>query len=358
MRIIIADFTTLTKEGKVFGHYAQVAKMYKDIFKFYDVKIAGGSAYKEQFGKELILLKHQIELNEKSVWKKICNKIGTILNGLRLISSTNNSVIIIQPYSFVSNMVSIMLAPKRKNKLFLIEYRYEATSILTKFLFRLVKHKIDGIICSQNTVGNQYKIPYIVMPDYIFIDEDMPISSSENFEYDFGIVGIMSEGKDIESVIRHVNMSNFSLIIAGYFEDDERYRNVIKLVKSDNIKIINRYLDEQEYKKILQKCRFIILPYKEYYRNATSGVIFDTLFNGSPVIAPNYPNFQFLESYGVGKNYEYDFNEINLSEILKNRNMYIENLEAYLRANRAEKNKLFSFMNLEINYKEGIDNCE
>ena len=69
----------------------------------------------------------------------------------------------------IKNMQCILLFFHKKSKLFFIQYSLEGLrNRIGRIFFRLAKHKIDGIICPNEDVGNGYGLPYCVVPDYIY----------------------------------------------------------------------------------------------------------------------------------------------------------------------------------------------
>lgn len=315
-RVIIADISSVKIGKSNFGHYRKVSGMYQKMLKgMFEVCVAGGPIYMDQISETAgIRLPFDVELdNLRSAWGRMVFKIRSIINGRRLFKAAEDAVVICQPYSFLSWMISILFA-KKSTRIYLIEYRDELDKKVNRILFSIAKKKIAGVLCPNQEVGDRYGIPYLVVPDYIDCEEHCN-KTKEDFLYDFGMVGIMSEGKDIEDVIRTFSNTRYRVLIAGYFGNQDSFQRYVQQ-KTENIVLVNRYLSETEYRDFFEQVRYVILPYKESYRNASSGVIFDVLFHQKPVITKNFPNFQFVNNYHIGILYHKTLKELDIERLL------------------------------------------
>ena len=314
-RVIIADIASIKKDNKIFRHYGKVAKMYcKMLNEQYATSIAGGPVYKADFsGEQLFLLPYDFDVESFKTRKGLLEfKLRSIWNGIKLFQKEKKSVVICQPYSFVSWAIAILFA-SRKTKIYLIEYKNELNKKINAFCYRFIKGKISGVLCPNEEGGMAYQVPYVVVPDYIY-DNDRSIQHIQEQKYDFGVVGIMSDGKDIYDVVNTFRNTEYSVIIAGYFQDEAKYQKCMER-KTENITVINKYLSNEEYNSILDSIKYVILPYTENYKNSSSGVIYDVLFHGKPVITKNFENFYFVLGQNVGLLYENSLVEINFEKL-------------------------------------------
>lgn len=86
------------------------------------------------------------------------------------ISQAKGDIIVLQQGGVLSSFVAIALFYHCESSLYLIQYSKEGVDSMAKrFLYRLVKHKINGIICPNEMVGEAYERPYCVVPDYIYL---------------------------------------------------------------------------------------------------------------------------------------------------------------------------------------------
>lgn len=345
-KIIIADIASLRKDDKGFGHYIHVAEMYQKIFSSDNFYCSGGPIYKNsQTIERLILLPYDTKvLYNKAFFFTIIDKIRAFVNAIVLFKQTSkDDIIIAQPYSFFVWMISIILFGKNR-KIYLIEYRKETTNNFRKVVFSMARKRIKGVICPNDTIGKSYELPFISLPDYIYIEDVGSIVNETTKEYDMGVVGIMSDGKDIEDVVCSFNNSKYTVLILGHFPDRKRYER-IKSISEKNITVIDKYLSDREYQEVFDKVKYIILPYNEYYETASSGVIYDAIFHRCPVIATNVANFQFIETYKMGMLYSGSLDEVrNQLENCEKYVTYVNNIERYLEHNYELSRNIISFV--------------
>ena len=339
--IVIADIASIRVDSNIFGHYGKIAQMYTNMFKNkYCVKIAGGPVYQGLGNTMTLPYDHTLD-EMKGSWGQLRFKLRCIANGIHLFSKNKNSVIICQPYSFFSWMISIFISPK-KSRIFLIEYKNELTSRLNKILFKFSKKKIDGILCPSNAVGEEYGLPYFCVTDYVYDKDEDPIFE-ENCEYDFGVFGIMSSGKDVMHVIKTFAGTKYRVLIAGFCGG--RYEEFMK-ESTPNITIIDKYLSDDEYSTSIQRTKIVILPYKDDYKNQSSGVVFDVLFRGKPVLTRKYDTFKFIDSYRIGETYDVAISEIDLELMVQNAQSgwYYEQIKKFIIENKMQVEKLEKFI--------------
>ncbi len=101
---------------------------------------------------------------------------------------------------------------------------------------------------------------------------------------------------------------DFKYIIAG-FPIDVYGRKIVKTIESlgKNMSItgIFRYLPDEEYKEMIRRSSFVLLPYSTERNNGISAVMQDAFENDTPVIAPNIKPFNhYINKYSVGLLYE------------------------------------------------------
>lgn len=347
-KLIIADITSLKKGKQSFGHFFNVAEMYSKIFENeYDVYISGGPVYKDKFDK-LIPLKYDVDLSEfNNVISKIKTKIKELINARCILKENRDSIIIFQDYSNLSLFLSIYLF-NSSNKIYLIQYKNEVKGGFQKIIFNKIKHKVNGIICPKESVGKEYGVPYIVVPDYIYIEGDTNKKYDDVIEYDYGVFGIIRQGKDVVGVANLFRESNHKLVIAGSVQDEMMLKELSYISsKSSNITFINEYLSKEKYSSLISKTKCVILPYvDDYYNESSSGVVFDILFRGKPVLTKKYSIFEFINKYEVG--YLYDrLDNIDLNKFISDKkyNKYKENINKYLSNNKNYIDILVRFIN-------------
>ena len=76
------------------------------------------------------------------------------------------------------------------------------------------------------------------------------------------------------------------LLIIGEFANKDLL-NRLKNKLTDNIKIIDKFLEYKEYCELIAHSKYVITPYNmKIYGSSTSGVLREALYMGTQVIAP------------------------------------------------------------------------
>ncbi|MGU8814894.1 hypothetical protein ACV3UP_07465 [Clostridium perfringens] len=190
---------------------------------------------------------------------------------------------------------------KKKQKIYITNYvdyysNHNIKSKLKNFFFRKALKKIDYVF---TTNANLNLKKHVYIPDYIFDNEFYDKFKCEKKQKIVYMCGGINAAKDVDGVIKAFNINKENLFIKGKFSS-EIYFNKLKNNIGENIKIYNEVLKEDCYYKNIAKNLFIILPYKENnYLNRSSGVILESIFLESIVIAPNFLLKQ-LNIAGIG----------------------------------------------------------
>lgn len=348
--LIIADIRSNNNKGICTGHYISIAKMYKKIFADYaQVKVAGGPIYNKYIEKnDLIQLPYDVYPTGQSI---LIGKIKTLFNCWSLFRKVpKGSIIVLQQCSDVPSHFFTSMFYRGGSKLYMIRYNDDGVSnSLKKIIYSFVKNKIDGIICPNNRVGNSYLVPYIVVPDYIYSgDPFVKVKKYEDHIYDFCIVGRLNKDKGCLESIQKLSTTNFKVLVAGQAESDSYAQQIQHICsKSNNIDLHLGYLSETDYNNYIKNSRFCLLNYQGEYSSRSSGVVYDTIFMGTPVIGNRCPALQFVEDYKIGKLYE-SINTFNFSTILNDiiYSNYIENIANYRLQHKKYKDYLSEFLTL------------
>lgn len=346
-RLIIADIKSYNNNGKSTGHYYAVAQNYLDLFSdICDVKVAGGLIYQNKFSKnQLFALPNETGPNNSF----FINKLNIIKNAYYLFHNTKyEDVIIMQKSGSITMFITIALfASKKRNKIYFIEYDTESiNSKIKQIIYSIAKKKIRGIICPNKMVGNAYKIPYCVVTDYIYYKQNQVRLNFSEKIYDFCVIGSIWPDKGVIEVADFFKNTNYKLIIAGKPCDNTIKNRLLSIAKEcSNIKLHLDYISEDEYYKYIRESKYSILNYKGCYNERSSGVVFDMIFNGTPIIGHRCNAFKFIEDENLGILYK-DIENIDLSKILKIDiyNSYINNIDDYLYKQAEYRDKLFNFL--------------
>lgn len=342
--VILVDITTMNKSNIILGHFVQVSKNYIQLLKDdFNIYIAGGKSYRNYIQEDnLIVLPYENSVSSQNTilgraikklkeFKNICN-----------VFKYKYDVVILQSYSNLLPLLTYLLLFGRvKSDIYVIQYRNGLKNRFIRYLYRIVCRKIKGIICTNDNVGNLYNKPYINITDYVYTGDIENMRYTTKFKYDFGFVGNISSGKDIEEIVNTFKGTNYKVIIAGSFEDKQRYKKLLDNC-TDNIKIIDEFISREKYFKYINESKYIVLPYKEYYNTASSGVVYDALFNFRPVIAKRLKTFEFIKKENIGFLYDKSIKEF--LEDGHNYRTYINNLKSFLIKNKSQKEKLVKFL--------------
>ena len=213
---------------------------------------------------------------------------------------------IFQSYSKLPIYIALTLF-KPKSRIFMIEYHYSTKSGIAGFFRKMAFKRITGIITSSDTVGHSFGKPYIKVSDYIYIPKKI---RREEKKYDFAMLGTIASDKNYEDVIAATSNTKYRVLLAGKFLDNERFEKIRSLA-GDNVNILNEYLSEEDYYRYIRQSRFLVLPYIPSSHNGkSSGVVLDSLYQGTPVIATRTDSFAFIEENNLGIVYSSSFQEV------------------------------------------------
>lgn len=353
--IIIADLrSNCSYKGLSTGHYIPVAKMYQELFKEEcNVFVAGGPVYESSFSKDGFI-KLPFNVSGDSVF----HKLKLFCNSICLFTKAKGRTIILQQSSDVTTHLALALFYWGGSKLFLIRYScHGINSKLKQFIYTLCRYKIDGIICPDQRVADAYKRPHIIVPDYIYVDKARavtPLPFSDK-KYDFCMIGRISEEKGIVEIAEILAKHDYKTIIAGKPQTQELADKLRQICQnSSNIELVLDYISDEQYYQYLNDSKYTILNYKGEYSERSSGVVFDTLFAGVPVIGCRCKALQFIEANSVGCLYDSSIdlftqkdNGLYLYDTLFDNGRYfkyLENIERYRDSHTTYARNLIKFV--------------
>lgn len=355
-RIYIADIQSICNtKNQCVGHWFALAKNYIALFKEKcDVVVAGGPVYREEFGKYSYL----------SLPKNVTDEMGSLSrylafyrNARYLFNQAKGDTIILQYGSPFSTHIAVLLGYKKSNT-YLIEYSTVGIQGFVKqIVWSLLKRKVCGVICPSEEVGKKFSVPFCVVPDYIYTGTDFNCQSSYyDKKYDFCVIGRLNKDKGIIEIIDALKGKGCSVLIAGKPDSQEYHNYILQSVKgASNIELHLDYLSTVQYHTYLSQSRYAILNYQSEYSNRSSGVVFDTLFAGLPVIGNRCASLQFIEDHGLGMVLD-SLNDIDLNSILNESfyNRCLANIADYCKENKKSSEKLASFITLNNKYSNQI----
>ena len=344
-RIILADVKSYNRNGKSTGHYFSVADNYLDIFKNRcDVIVAGGPLYKKKYSKLL-----QLPFDTTPQGFGLFNKLRIIINTLYLFSKLDkNDILVLQSNAVATTFFSLALY-RGKRPIYMIQYnKMGIDTKFKRFLFKLAKAKINGVICPDPLIGMAYCKNYCVVPDYIMTENQLKKLYEREIpkEYDFGILGIITEDKGVVEAASWAAKTGYRVLIAGRPADEQIRKQMLLLTKNKkNIKLILDYLDDKDYDRYLRQIKYCILNYSDAYSEHSSGVIFDALYRGTPIIGRRCKFLELIEDNEVGVLYD-DISECNFEQLIdiNTINKFKANLKIYLEKQIQCVDKLDKFL--------------
>ena len=347
-RLIIADIKSPQLNGVSTGHFFAVARNYYEMF--HDViktMVSGGPVYQNQFKDVLLQLPNDILNTKDSIWK---SKLKYFQNSIELFKETEGDIVVIQQGGVLTSFVAMSLFYKKNSRMFLIQYSKEGVNHpLKRLLYKIVRNKIDGIICPNDDVGKAYERPYCVVPDYIYTGNYLcPRKTYEEKNYDVCFVGRIEEEKGILEVARKIAGTNYKMIIAGKVSF-KWIANELKNICDGcaNIELKIGYVPDEEYYSYIHNSRFCILNYQGEYSRRSSGVVLDIIFNDVPIIGKRCQALRFIEENRIGYIYD-NLEDLDLSHILTKDYYYscIREIAIYKRKHEEYKKKLADFIGI------------
>ena len=344
IKISIVDIYSINDHGKTMGHYIPVANLYKSIFSSCsNFKIVGGPIYRKYIEANYLNI---LPFGHKEGGNFLINKLKLLANCFKAFNNSSD-IFIVQHASLSILFLWLALFKAKGKKLYLITYYNELIGI-NKILFKFAKKKITGILCPYKEVGERYNLPYLVVPDYIYI----PDNNNENFVsyeeriYDIGVFGLISYQKGTLEVLQKLANTKFKVLITGKCPDPILFSKINAIIDScNNITSNFGFLSFEEYKRNIQYSRFCILNYSTSYMQRSSGVVFDALFNNTPVIGHKSDALDFILKQNLGFIYT-DLNSCNFSSIITPENFYryISNIHKFQETNSKAISVLKSFI--------------
>lgn len=339
--ILIADVKSINIDGKSPGHYFSVAKNYFELFKKegLNIKIVGGPVYKDSFP-EAVLLPYDTYKND-NVFK---SKIKIICNMKSLFKK--KAIIILQSNAVATAYLGIALFASKRNQVYMIQYdTLGIDSFVKRCLYRLAYSKIAGMICTSQAIGQAYKKTYCVVPDYIYTKNAI-LDERHIYKYDICMVGIICEDKGVLEAVEFFSKTNYKVFVGGKVNSESLKMRIEKVAQNhENITMKLVYLSAIEFEEVIHSSKYCMLNYSDAYNEHSSGIVYDVLFSGTPILARKCKLLDFIGRWKVGYIYtsinEIDFDKIMSEPYIKNAR---RNIIEYLESHRLYAKILYDFV--------------
>lgn len=345
-RIIIADINSRCTQGVLTGHGLAVAENYRQLGnEDTEIVVAGGPAYAKRFPDAIVL-----DYDADAALPDKENKRRNLHNIRQLFRLCPHDTIVFQSSAVATSFLGIALYKPRTCRVFMIQYNTMGLdSLLKRAFYALARRRITGLICPQEGIGKAYGRPCCVVPDYIYTAaQHQAAIPYEQKRYDFCMVGLIYPDKGTVEAARLLADSPHKVLIAGKPATPEIAEALTAIAaKAPHITLRLGYLSEEEYRQSLAESRYCILNYRGGYATHSSGVIYDTLFSGVPVVGHRCEALRLVEENGVGV-LEDELSAATFARVLReeqHRN-FCEAIRRYYETHQAHRNRLLQFLSL------------
>ena len=276
------------------------------------------------------------------------NKLRNIVNIRFLIKAAQGETIVFQSSALTMVYLGVLIWARHGTRIFVIQYSSKhggGNSLAARFLYWLAKRKITGTICPSNDVGKALGIQYCVVPDYI-LSETRSIIGVKHIVHDFAIVGILNRSKGILAAVRFFAGKKCRVIVAGRCDDKYLVDEIESVVGScTNIKFVPGYLPEKTLDDILLCSSYVVLNYSDDYSEHSSGIVYDALAHGCPILGRHCKGLNFAEDEGLGFFYN-RLEEIDTERVLdaKRIDRYVRNISTYINGQALIAKKLNNYL--------------
>lgn len=315
-------------------HYYDIA--FADIFRKKNFKVQIYSNFKEKDNKiyfPLFFKGYKI--------KRIFLLIWSYLKYLYFIITHINDNVIYLTYGELYEIPFLLISSISKKSFIDVHevhaLKYADDSKIAKFIEYIYKKRIRNVIYHSNRtysilnggVTNMLFVPhfkYVLKKEYN--KENLSKDISESFinreAKKFLFFGNLSTVKGIDIVVdtfKHIKNTNYGLVIAGKNVENINFQNV----RSQNIKVFDRHINDDELVFLYSNTDYILLPYR---KSSQSGIFAMAAYFHKPMILSDIPYFSEMlsefPSFGV-KSPLSTYGEILLKLIEKDNNSYYRN---------------------------------
>ncbi|MCH5342510.1 MAG: hypothetical protein J1E64_00625 [Acetatifactor sp.] len=295
-KLIMVDFWSIADEnGKPIGHGGKVGnEYYKYVKEAYFVK-----HYVNQS-----MLSHIENPNAVAFSKSLVlgvSKVQRILSNFASLREVYKSEKDATIWFYVPDIylfLFILLSRKGQRRIAVNVYEGYITSGVKHRIFKAALRKVDVVFVTNKKLLED--IPRgILVPDYAY-DEDFYLRFECNEKKEQAVcLGTMNEKKKLKDAVEAFSQNGYPLYIIGQFSSKEIFKELCA-IKRDNIVVENRYVDSDEYYRLLAESKYCLIPYDaQFYKNRTSGVVQECLFcDAVPISHKEILQFANVKGYG------------------------------------------------------------
>lgn len=294
-KILLVDYYgTCDEKGKPIGHSAKVLKEYSELISDeFEIGAAISPCLRSNIDniEHIYPLKYDIRAyRTNSIFHRILDKFKLFANIRQVLKIKGYDIIWFYRTDFFLFLYFCIFVYLKKTKMVAQIYQDSfADGILGKILYYFYQkgvRKFDGLIFNQKGMGKEFN-NVIYIPDYCYYEEKYGVYRKMPKQEKVACFGTMNPYKKLEELVDVFNHNGYKLEIKGYFYDKNRYQKLLEM-KKDHITIEDRILTEEEYYSFIAESKYSILPYDMVqYAGRTSGVLQESLFLNSIIIAPD-----------------------------------------------------------------------
>lgn len=200
-----------------------------------------------------------------------------------------------------------------ENKVAVTIYDIYSGNKLKHWILKRALKKSDVVFVTNPKLSEKLAGSFFV-PDYaydgLFYEKYLTTEKKEQAV----CLGTMNEKKLLRESVEAFTKSGYPLYIAGQFTSAETFQ-YLNSIKGNNIIIENRFIENEEYYKLMAESKYCLVPYDvEFYKNRTSGVIQESLFCRTIPIS-HKEILDFANVDGIGYERLDDLKELDLEKI-------------------------------------------
>ena len=295
-RVVMVDFWSVCDEnGKPIGHGGKVGNEYYGYIRddYNVVQYVNDSMLQHLDNPKKTAFSNSLKHNY-SKWKRVLTNFRCLNEVYRKEADSTIWFYVPDIYLFLF----ILLMPKGKRRIIVNVYEEYIGSKAKHWIFKQALKKIDKVFVTNKLLLKS--IPEgILIPDYAYNEEVYSKYQSPEKKEQAVCLGTMNEKKQLVEAVEVFSKNGYPLYIAGQFSSKDKYAQLCNM-KSNNISIENRFVDFDEYYRLLASSKYCLIPYDaEFYKNRTSGVIQECLFcNTIPITHKDILAFANIEGMG------------------------------------------------------------
>ena len=194
------------------------------------------------------------------------------------------------------------------------------TYFLLNYSDIVITHSKDGVNFSKHFLKNENKnVGFLHHPIYNNLDKN---DSTQEKNYDILIWGAITPYKGVDKFLNHLEenglLKKYKICILGKIKDENLKNDILKF-NSNNIQIINEFVDDKKLEEYILISKVILFTYTPTNTFA-SGSLMMSLSYGSTIVGPNVGSFKDLSSEGLIKTFKTFDDLIEIIDSLKNEN--------------------------------------